>query len=88
MVRRSRLPRTSCPGCSTARRCSSILASGKYLGLNEVATRVWELLGEAKAFGAIRAALLDEFEVPPDVLDRDLNRLFDEMQARGLIRAS
>jgi hypothetical protein len=61
------------------------LASGKYLGLNEVATRVWELLDGGTAFGAIRAALLDEFAVPPDVLDRDLDQLFAEMRARGLI---
>jgi hypothetical protein len=64
------------------------LASGKYLGLNEVATRAWEMLGEGKAFGAIRAALLDEFEVEAEVLERDLGTLFAEMLARGLIRAS
>jgi hypothetical protein len=61
------------------------LASGKYLGLSEVATRVWELLDGGRAFGAIREALLDEFVVPPDVLDRDLDQLFAEMEARGLI---
>lgn len=64
------------------------LASGKYLGLNEVATRAWELLGEGKAFDAIHAALLDEFEVQPDALERDLDQLFAEMLARGLIRPS
>jgi hypothetical protein len=61
------------------------LASGKYLGLNEVATRVWELLDGDRAFGAIRAALLDEFAVQPEVLDRDLDQLFAELTARGLI---
>ena len=64
------------------------LASGKYLGLNEVATRAWELLGEGKTFGAIRAALLAEFDVPADVLDGDLDQLFADMTARGLIRAT
>jgi hypothetical protein len=64
------------------------LGSGKYLGLNEVATRAWEMLGEGKAFGAIRAALLEEFDVQPDVLERDLDQLFGEMLTRGLIRAS
>ncbi len=61
------------------------LASGKYLGLNDVATRVWELLDGGLAFGAIRAALLDEFAVSPEVLDRDLDRLFADLAARGLI---
>ncbi len=64
------------------------LASGKYLGLNAVATRVWELLGEGQAFGAVRAALLDEFEVPAEVLDGDLDTLFGDLQGRALIRAA
>lgn len=64
------------------------LESSKYLGLNDVATRVWELLGEGQALGAIRAALLQEFEVPPEVLTRDLEHLVAEMLARGLIRAA
>jgi len=64
------------------------LGSGRYLGLNAVATRVWELVGEGKAFGAVRAALLAEFEVPADVLDRDLDQLFADLQGRGLIRSA
>jgi len=62
------------------------LASGKYLGLNAVATRVWELLGQGQAFGAIRAGLLTEFEVPAAVLDGDLDQLFADLQERALIR--
>jgi hypothetical protein len=64
------------------------LASGRYLGLNEVATRVWELLGEGKTIGAVRAALLDEFEVPAEVLEGDLEKLFADLLARGLIRGA
>jgi hypothetical protein len=63
------------------------LASGRYLGLNEVATRVWELLGEGRTVGAVRAALLAEFEVPAEVLEGDLEKLFADLTARGLIRA-
>jgi hypothetical protein len=64
------------------------LASGKYLGLNEVATRAWVMIGEGKAFGAFRAGLVDEFDVEADVLERDLDQLFAEMLARELIRAT
>jgi hypothetical protein len=63
------------------------LVSGRYLGLNDVATRVWELLGEGLSVGAIRTALLDEFDVSRDVLDQDLDRLFADLRARALIRA-
>ena len=62
------------------------LASSRYLGLDPTATRVWELLGEGKPFGAVRAALLAEFEVAADVLERDLDRLFADLTARALIR--
>jgi Coenzyme PQQ synthesis protein D (PqqD) len=61
------------------------LASGKYLGLNAVATRAWELFGAGKTLGEVRAALLDEFEVARDVLDRDLTEMLEDMQSRGLI---
>jgi Coenzyme PQQ synthesis protein D (PqqD) len=63
------------------------LASSRYLGLDPVATRVWELLGEGKPFGAVRAALLAEFDVPAEVLDRDLDQLFADLQGRALIRS-
>jgi hypothetical protein len=63
------------------------LASGRYLGLNDVATRVWELLDEGRTFGAIRDTLLAEFDVSADVLEGDLDRLFADMLARGIIRS-
>ena len=61
------------------------LASGKYLGLNAVATRTWELIGAGKTLGEVRSALLDEFDVARDVLDRDLTELLEMMRVRGLI---
>jgi hypothetical protein len=61
------------------------LASGKYLGLNAVATRAWELIGAGKTLGEMRSALLDEFDVSREVLDRDLAELLETMRARGLI---
>ena len=61
------------------------LTSGKYLGLNAVATRAWELIGAGKSLGEMRKALLDEFDVARDVLDHDLTELLETMRARGLI---
>lgn len=61
------------------------LASGKYLGLNAVASRAWELIGAGKSLAEMRSALFDEFEVARDVLDRDLTELLEAMRARGLI---
>jgi len=61
------------------------LGSGTYFGLDEVGTRVWALI---EAHGRLRAVydmLLDEYDVPPDVLERDLIRLVSEMAEKGLV---
>ena len=62
------------------------LRSGTYFGLNPVAARVWQLVQAGKTIGAIRDALLSEFAVETDALDRDLQELFEAMQAQGLLR--
>ena len=46
------------------------LDSGKYFGLNEVGTRIWELLAEHRETGAVCRALLAEFDVPEERLRR------------------
>lgn len=61
------------------------LASGTYFGLNEVGTRIWELIVAGTTYGALRAALLDEFEVPAETLARDLAELIDSLRSRGLV---
>lgn len=61
------------------------LRSGVYFGLNPVAARVWELVHQGKTIGAIRTALLNEFDVEADVLERDLHELFEAMQTQGLL---
>lgn len=60
--------------------------SGRYYGLNEVGTRMWNLIqlhGETEA--ACRA-LLAEYDVPEDRLREDLERFIATLAARGLLR--
>jgi hypothetical protein len=62
---------------------------GAYFGLNAVGTRVWELIGPAGTTrGALMEALLAEFDVARDVLDRDLSELLAGLEKRKLIRLS
>lgn len=61
------------------------LRSQKYFGLDEVGTRIWQLLGELQDVEAVQAALLDEFEVAPERLHRDLRSLLDQLAADRLI---
>ena len=61
------------------------LASGVYFGLNGVGARIWELLTAGKDLRGIKAALLDEFDVPADVCEADLLEVVGRMAADGLV---
>ena len=52
------------------------LDSGEYFGLDEVATRVWQLIVEKKGeLAAVEAAMLEEFDVDRTVLSGDISRM-------------
>lgn len=63
------------------------LESGKYFGLNEVGSRVWDLLLTPRPLSAIQEALLQEYEVPAENLWRDLESLISELVRHGLAEA-
>jgi len=52
----------------------------QYLGLNEVGTRVWQLLQESGDFNLIFKTLLEEYEVEAEQLKSDLNKLISDME--------
>lgn len=62
------------------------LASGTYFGLDEVGSRVWQLLQAGHDQDAICASLLEEYEVAPDALARDVDTLLQELEQRGLVQ--
>lgn len=61
------------------------LASETYYGLDDVGTRIWATLIEHGTLPKARQALIDEFDVAPAVLERDLARLLGELEDRGLV---
>src|SRR5438552_7179768 len=62
------------------------LDSGEYFGLDEVATRVWQLIVEKKGeLAAVEAAMLEEFDVDRTVLSGDISRMIDELVAKRLV---
>jgi hypothetical protein len=61
------------------------LKSEVYLGLDPVGTRMWTVLQSSPSVEAAHAALLDEFEVEPERLRQDMDRLLDQMLEQGLI---
>ena len=58
---------------------------GVYFSLNPTGARAWQLLSEGESLDKIRSTLLEEFEVTAEVLEADLQRLFNELTENQLI---
>jgi hypothetical protein len=61
------------------------LDNGEYFGLDEVATRIWQLLVQHGDLASVEAALFEEFDTTEDELAGDLTRVIDELVAKRLI---
>lgn len=61
------------------------LETETYLGLDAVALRMWKSLTAAASIDGAFDELLEVYDVGPDRLRADLDRLVDEMVRRGLI---
>lgn len=61
------------------------LESENYFGLDEVGTRIWQLIKETNDLQAIYRTLLEEYDVSEDRLQQDLDTLFAEITGLGLV---
>jgi len=61
------------------------LESENYFGLDEVGTRIWQLIRETNDLSTIYKTLLEEYEVSEEQLQRDLSELLSEIERLGLI---
>jgi sulfur transfer complex TusBCD TusB component (DsrH family) len=61
------------------------LRDGVYYGLEDVGTRIWQLLQQPVSVLAIREALVAEFDVEPARCERDIRLLLTDLAARGLV---
>ena len=59
--------------------------TGTYLGLNEVGTRIWDLLAECDGAAALCARLEQEYAVDPEVCRADVDAFLEEMRRAGAI---
>jgi coenzyme PQQ synthesis protein D (PqqD) len=64
------------------------LETGFYFGLDQVGTRIWQLIQEHGSLQKVFETMCDEFDVGSDALERDLLGLMDELCVKGLVRAS
>lgn len=61
------------------------LASGTYFGLNDVGTRIWQLLAAGEPVNRIAEVLAGEYDVSGDDARRDVEALLAELRARKLV---
>jgi Coenzyme PQQ synthesis protein D (PqqD) len=64
------------------------LRTNRILELNATGIRIWELIGEGRAMGAIARQLQQEFDVAEEELRQELVRLVDDLSREGLIDVS
>lgn len=65
------------------------LNSGIYYGLNEVGARIWDLVAEQPySVDQLRSHLLEEYDVSPEVCEKDLTAILLELKNAELIEVS
>ena len=58
--------------------------SETYFGLDEIGTRMWELLTTSESIQAVYDSLLVEYDVEPEKLYQDLENLIEKLLEHGL----
>lgn len=61
------------------------LESENYFGLDEVGTRIWQLIKETDKLQLIFDTLLEEYDVSETRLQQDLTTLLAEIEGLGLV---
>ena len=61
------------------------LSRGVYYGLDDVGTRIWQLLGEGRSLAETLAALVAEYDVTAEQGAEDLLALVRELEEHRLI---
>lgn len=64
------------------------LKTERYLGLDDVSARFWDLLTSGEPIQSAYDQLLEEFEVEPERLRNDLDAFVQELIQFGLIEQS
>ena len=61
------------------------LNSESYFGLDEVGTRIWQLLQESGDMESIFETILGEYDVEAEQLSKDLDELVQKLVEAGLV---
>jgi hypothetical protein len=55
------------------------LSAGRYFGLNEIGTRIWQLIAENGTLKTVFDVLCAEYDAPPETIERDLLMLVSSL---------
>jgi hypothetical protein len=64
------------------------LKTGVYLGLNQLGTRIWQLLQEDGSLDRAKEVILQEYDVTPEKFAQELLDLVQQMEKQGLVSAA
>ena len=64
------------------------LTSGTYYGLDLLGARVWALIEQPASIGAIRDAIMVDYDVDAATCEHDVLAFLQQMQAVGLVEVS
>jgi hypothetical protein len=56
-----------------------------YFGLNEVGTRIWQLIQSGQTVAETLKTLSEEYDVSPEQLETDVSELLDKLTDAGLV---
>ena len=60
------------------------IEKGAYFGLNPVATRIWDLIEQPRTVAELIVSITDEYDVPAEQCQADVQGFVADMIARGL----
>lgn len=61
------------------------LETERYFGLDDVGTRMWQVLTAADSIRSGYETLLAEYDVKPELLEKDIRELIDSLLEQGLV---
>lgn len=61
---------------------------GRYIGMNEVGARIWDLIETPQESTAIYAQLQREFAVSSEACEAEVNAFLEEMEKHGAVSRS
>jgi hypothetical protein len=64
------------------------LQSGVYFGLNEMGTKIWNILAENCSLEEVHSRILQEYAVEPELAKTDLLKLTAQLLEKGLVTKS